>query len=241
MGATTYVKCEPVLPGMSFCPQLSSETKNVKAAAKTHISGTIGHVGWIDKLYLVNVELLDAEENKRNFAQVGADFRQRIGMLNLFNPFLPDRYKSGEVYDLRLHDPEQYVLATVLYQLGVEQGPDYLDDKLKAWIHTRSGKGRQNVSVMWPGGAIPRTGHVTLTFRTRPAGKGPEAGANLTLRCEVARNLRFPGVGRWHAVPAKDVLQGQNVDEGRDFSQELELSEDNHLRLKLLDLHDQVN
>ena len=38
-----------------------------------------------------------------------------------------------------------------------------------------------------------------LQFRTRSSGMPPEAGANYAVRCRLARKLRLPGSGRWHA------------------------------------------
>jgi hypothetical protein len=134
-------------------------------------------------------------------------------------------------YSLQLHKPEHHVIATLLLRLGKEQGEELLDDKLKVWVHTRSGKGRQNVSTLWAGDQIPRQGEVSLTFRTRPAGKQASAGANLSLRCHLGHQLKFPGTGRWRAVPVKDVAPAQEVDDGEDLSRQLTLGDDNHLSL----------
>ena len=130
------------------------------------------------------------------------------------------------------------VVITV-FELAKEQGDAFVDDKLRAWTFTRSGKARQYVSTMWANG-VPkptRTDLCSLQFRTRASGVAMEAGANYEARCRLARKLRMPGSGRWHAVPPKDAAPGQDTVgapfDGRDYGSQLELGDDHHLRLRL--------
>ena len=116
---------------------------------------------------------------------------------------------------------------------------EYVDDKLRAWTFTRSGKARQYVSKMWANG-VPkptRPDLCSLQFRTRSSDMPPEAGANYEVRCSLARKLRMPGSGRWHAVPPKDAAPGQDTTaasfDDDDYGRQLELGDDGHLRLRL--------
>ena len=166
---------------------------------------------------------------------VGSSFKRKIGPLNLINPFLPDA--MYERLDLSNH--EDNAICNLLFELAHEQGDEYVDDKLRAWTFTRSGKARQYVSKMWANG-VPkptRPDLCSLQFRTRSSGMPPEAGANYEVRCSLARKLRMPGSGRWHAVPPKDAAPGQDTTaasfDDDDYGRQLELGDDGHLRLRL--------
>ena len=96
----------------------------------------------------------------------------------------------------------------MLLQLSKESGDEYIDDKLKLYIFTRSGRAKQSASVVWRDG-VPHRGFITLNFATVPAslrktaekaalergeslasirgGRGVEGGAYLTVRCKLAR------------------------------------------------------
>jgi hypothetical protein len=166
---------------------------------------------------------------------IGASFKRRVGSMNLINPFLPD----GKYEFLDLSDHEDHSICKVLLELALEQGPEYVDKKLRAWTYARSGRAQRNVSTMWADG-VPRhkrEERVTLEFNTMPRGPNvpQSAGANYEVRCRLARQLRMPGSGRWHAVPQKDAAPGQDprsVDDD-DHGQNLELGEDHQLHLRL--------
>ena len=166
---------------------------------------------------------------------VGSAFKRLIGPLNLINPFLPD----GMYERLDLSNHEDHAVCSLLFEMAKEQGPEYQDDKLRMWTYTRSGRARQYVSKMWADG-VPKHSRpwlCSLQFRSRPSVVAPEGGANYEVRCRLARKLRMPGSGRWHAVPHKDAAPGQDTVaasfDDDDHGSQLELGDDNHLRLRL--------
>ena len=203
---------------------------------------------WLPKLFL--------------FRQpVGSNFKHKIGPINLVrccarfgsiirslsgltlcqsnvaqsNPFMPDA--MYERIDLANH--EDNAICILLFELSKEQGDAFVDDKLRAWTFTRSGKTRQDIRIIWADG-VPKPARqdlCSLQFRTRPGGVVPEAGANYAARCRLARKLRMPGAGRWHAVPPKDAAPGQDTTaapfDDLDYGSQMELGDDHHLKLRL--------
>jgi hypothetical protein len=74
---TVYVLCQPVLAGLAVGPRNVDDDKaHGRASAKPQ------QIAWINKLYLADVRSFDLDKEEPSHH----DFRQRVGIINLFNP-----------------------------------------------------------------------------------------------------------------------------------------------------------
>jgi hypothetical protein len=72
-----YVLCQPVLAGLAVGPRNVDDDKaHGRASAKPQ------QIAWINKLYLADVRSFDLDKEEPSHH----DFRQRVGIINLFNP-----------------------------------------------------------------------------------------------------------------------------------------------------------
>lgn len=118
--------------------------------------------------------------------------QHRLGLLNLFNPLLPD----GE-YALNLGTYEERSVAQVIVMLSVEPG-----ENMK--FETFNGLPFE-VGVGWLT-AVPDGGFFCCQYST------PKGSASLPVRLALANQLLMPGRGRWKAIASDRLIPGQDVE-----------------------------
>jgi hypothetical protein len=117
-----------------------------------------------------------------------AEFYQRVGICNGFNPYLPDGH-----YVLNLRHPGQRSVAEMLLRLSdQEPGENILGETYNGVPF--------DVGSRWVE-EVPDIGEFTSYYNTKPG------CAHLGVRIELANRLLMPGKGRWHCIPKQLVVE----------------------------------
>jgi hypothetical protein len=122
-----------------------------------------------------------ADEVDQRGEEAYAEYRERVGIANIFNPFSADLR-----YVLNLKKPDERAVAAVLVRMTDEPGENWLEETFNGMPF--------EMSIGWVTDGPPTLGTLELVFKTYPG------TADAALRCELARRLLMPGRGRWRAV-----------------------------------------
>jgi hypothetical protein len=120
-----------------------------------------------------------------------ADYRNRVGVANIFNPF-----RADVLYELNLKIPDERAVAALLVEMTDEVGENWVDETYNGMPF--------EMGISWLEDGPPTLGILCLKFCTNPQ------TANLFMRARLASRLLMPGPGRWRAVPEELREPGQD-------------------------------
>jgi hypothetical protein len=123
-----------------------------------------------------------------------ANYRNRVGIANIFNPF-----RADVLYELNLKIPDERAVAALLVEMTDEVGENWIEETYNGMPF--------EMGISWIEEGPPTLGILSLRFVTNLG------TANLFMRARMAKRLLMPGPGRWRAVPEELREAGQDGDE----------------------------
>ena len=143
----------------------------------------------LENLHIENLLHDDPERLQPRTEQWVAQFYNKIGPANAFNPYLPDGY-----YCLNLRNADERAVAACLVELGVtEPGENFRDETYNGIPF--------EVGQKWVDDGPPDVGEFATWYSTHAN------CARLACRIGLANRLLMPGTGRWQCIPPSQIAE----------------------------------